>query len=72
MPNTMPQNATEAAYIAFATVDELIRNLVASHTITPNAVDNIFESVTIRLTQANNFDVNRASQFIADRMTRKK
>jgi hypothetical protein len=71
MPETMPQNATEAAYIAFAVVDELIRNLVDNCIISPNVVDSVFESVKVRLLQANNLDVNRAAQFITDRMTGK-
>jgi hypothetical protein len=66
----MPQNDTEAAYIAFAVVDELIRLLVVRGQLDALSVKLLFESVAERLLQENNLGVNRAAQFVANRMPR--
>jgi hypothetical protein len=71
MPETMPQNATEAAYIAFALVDELFDLLVRRNLLDALSINLLLESVSKRLAQENNFDAKRAAQFIADRMTGK-
>jgi uncharacterized protein YprB with RNaseH-like and TPR domain len=71
MPETMPQNTTEAAYIAFALVDELLDLLVSRNLLDALSVKSLFESVTERLLQENNLGVNRAAQFVANRMSGK-
>jgi hypothetical protein len=71
MPVSMPQNSAEAAYIAFAMVDELISLLLIRGVIDGSFVDQMFESVAKRLMQENNFDSQRAAKFIANRMAKK-
>jgi hypothetical protein len=72
MPEIMPQNTTEAAYIAFALVDELIDLLVSRNLLDALSVNSLFETVAERLTQENNLCVNRAAQFVADRVAGEK
>jgi hypothetical protein len=68
---TMPRNAEEAAYIAYAIVDELAGLLVVRGILDASVVHQMFESVAKRLAQENNFISQGAAKFIADRMTRK-
>jgi hypothetical protein len=71
MPETMPQNSGETAYIAFAMVDGLISLLMTRRLIDASEVDRMFESISESLRQVNNFDCNGAAKFITDRMTSK-
>ena len=72
MAETMPQNAGEAAYTAYALVDELIGLLVSDRILLPVAVDKMLEFVAKRLSQENNFASEGAALFLAKRMARKK
>lgn len=70
MPTTMPGNAEEAAYAAFAIVDELLNLLVTARRLDVTAVNEMLVSVANRLSEENNFGSQRAAQFVADRMPR--
>lgn len=71
MTETMPQNAEEAAYAAFAMIDELINLLADRNVLDPLSLNLLFESVAKRLSQESNFASNRAAHFVADRMSGK-
>jgi hypothetical protein len=67
----MPQNSAEAAYAAYAIVDELVGLLVRRKILDALSVKLLFESVAERLSHENNFDSQGAAKFIADGMTPK-
>jgi hypothetical protein len=71
MAAPLPQNSAEAAYIAFAMVDQLVSLLVTKRLVDGTEFDLIFESVTKRLAQGNDFDSQRAAKFVANRVTKK-
>ena len=71
MTETMPQNSAEAAYVAFAMVDELVNLLVSTKILNEVGVGRLFESVAKRLIKENNFDSQRAAKFVANRMSGK-
>jgi hypothetical protein len=71
MTESMPRNSEEAAYTAYAIVDELVGLLVVRGVLDASVVHQMFESVAKRLAQDNNFISQRAAKFIADRMTQK-
>lgn len=66
-----PPNGPEAAYAAYAIVSELIDLLVTRGIIDAAGVDKMLVSVTKRLADGNNFESNRAAEFIANRVARK-
>jgi len=68
MNNPLPQNGSEAAYLAFAIVDELIDFLVRKGSISSDERTQIFGSVAVRLKEGASFDSQRAAKFIADRI----
>ena len=63
MSETMPNNSEEAAYAAFAIVDELIGLLVSGRVLKPVAVDKMLKSVAERLSLENNLPSNGAALF---------
>jgi hypothetical protein len=65
MSTPTPPNGPEAAYAAYAIVNELIDLLVTRGVIDIAGVDKMFESVTKRLASSNNFESNRAAEFVA-------
>ena len=71
MSAALPQNSEEAAYIAFAIVDELIWLLVNRGIIDASAIDLMLETVAVRLSQGSHVGGQRAAKFVANRMTHK-
>jgi len=72
MPETMPRNSEDAAYAAYAIVDELIGLLVTRGCLSAGDVKEMLELVAKRLFSENNFASNRAAPFVADRVTGEK
>ena len=68
MTVSMPPNAAETAYLAFAIVNELIESLIKKRLISRTDVNVILESAIVSLSQGSSADKQRASKFLANWM----
>jgi hypothetical protein len=66
-----PQNDVETTYIAFGLVDSLMDVLQTKGLITADDIDGIVHSVAVRLSQGNNSEQRRASEFLAQWLLKK-
>jgi hypothetical protein len=64
MPEHMPQNGEEAAYISFALVDALGELLVAKGVLTREEIDGFFLSSAASLDKSSNFAGARGAEFL--------
>jgi hypothetical protein len=68
MVTPLPQNENEAAYLAFAIVDELINFLVRKGSLSNGERAQIFGSVAVQLKEGGSASSKRAAKFITDRV----